>query len=713
MRSIGGSGELRWPVRRLQRGALLAFALWATAVPCLVAQSIPLVIRGLSFKGNKAVDATTLEAAIATTNSGAFARWKAVRWIGLGEKRTFNQQDFLRDILRIKVVYRRSGYLDVAVDTVVVRDADDIYITFEITEGPPVVVDHMEVIGVDSVPDVERKEVLRDLPLAKGDVFSRYVLEQTRDTVLTRLRDRGYPNAQVIGRFGVNDTARIARVTLEARPGTRAVFGTTRVTGQQQVDSSYIASLLTSHPGQEYRQEELYRSQRAMYAAEVFRFASVQIDSANFTDTTTRVPLIVNVAEGEMHRAMGSAGFATTDCFVAGAGWRARNAFGGGKILDLSANLSKIGVGDPLDFGLGNSLCKQVGEDTVGSSQLNYGVALSVRRNAFLSPDNSLLVALFGARRSEYKVYLREEIGVSAALSRETAARVPVTLTYRLAYGATEANAVNFCAFFNACVPADIAQLQQRDFLGTLSLSAIRRRVNNFLDPSRGSVFSGEVTVSSKLLGSSADQQFARIVGDASFYLPLTRGIVLASHLRLGYIYAPTINLASGATDASVPPDQRFYAGGPNDVRGYDRNELGPVVYVVSDTSISPDGVPDPNAVQVSATGGNHTAVANLELRLPSPFLSRRLRFAAFVDAGSLWEDDGRAVVRITPGFGMRFASPLGPMRFDIGYNWYQLQEGVLYSANSVTGELVAIQPAYVKDRGRNYTIHFSVGQAF
>jgi outer membrane protein assembly factor BamA len=188
---------------------------------------------------------------------------------------------------------------------------------------------------------------------------------------------------------------------------------------------------------------------------------------------------------------------------------------------------------------------------------------------------------------------------------------------------------------------------------------------------------------------------------------------VLASHLRLGYIYAPIIELASGTTDASVPPDQRFYAGGPNDVRGYDRNELGPVVYVVSDTSISPEGIPDPNAVQVSATGGDRTIVANLELRLPSPVLSSRLRFAAFVDAGTLWEGKGSSVLRITPGFGVRFASPLGPMRFDVGYNWYQLQEGVLYSANSVTGELVAIQPAYVKDRGRNYTIHFSVGQAF
>jgi outer membrane protein assembly factor BamA len=136
-------------------------------------------------------------------------------------------------------------------------------------------------------------------------------------------------------------------------------------------------------------------------------------------------------------------------------------------------------------------------------------------------------------------------------------------------------------------------------------------------------------------------------------------------------------------------------------------------VYVVKDSSINESGVPNVNAVRVAATGGNRTVVANLELRLPSPILAQRLRFAAFVDAGALWESEGKAVVRLTPGVGLRFASPLGPIRFDVGYNRYQLQSGVLYSANSITGELVPFLPAYVKDRGRNYTLHFSVGQAF
>ncbi|MES2304494.1 MAG: BamA/TamA family outer membrane protein [Gemmatimonadota bacterium] len=691
----------------------MAVALGASAPVPVAAQSSQLVIRGLSFSGNHAVDATTLAAAIATTNSSAFARWSAFRWLGLGQKRLFNQQDFLRDILRVQLVYRRSGYLDVKVDTVVRRTDQDIYITFKITEGLPVRVETLEFAGLDSLAEADRKELTLDLPLAKGDVFSRYVLEASRDTLVTRLSNSGYPNALVSGRFVVNDTLRTAQVILEARPGTPAVFSDIHVVGYKQVDSGYIASLLTAHAGQPYRQEEIYRSQRALYGSELFRFASVAIDSTRFSDSSTRVPLLVTVQEGAMHRAQASLGYATTDCFRAGAGWTARNALGGGKIVDLSGHVSKIGVGSPLGFGAERNICSSLREDSVGSRLANYGLTLSLRRNGFLSPDNSLLLSAFTERRSEYKVYLRDEIGASAAITRETYARIPVSLTYRFAYGTTSANAVSFCAFFNACVAKDIDQLRERRVLATLTLSAVRQRVNNLLDPSRGSLMSIEATVSSRFIGSSDRQQFWRVVGDASFYLPLTRSIVLASHLRGGAVYAPKINLASGTTANFVPPDQRFYAGGPNDVRGFDRNELGPVVYVARDSSFNEAGEPDAALVRVAATGGDRIAVANLELRLPSPVLSQRLRFAAFVDAGALWEGGNNAVVRVTPGVGLRFASPLGPIRFDVGYNPYKLQAGTLYSANSITGELIQVRPDYVKDRGRNYTLHFSVGQAF
>jgi outer membrane protein assembly factor BamA len=154
-------------------------------------------------------------------------------------------------------------------------------------------------------------------------------------------------------------------------------------------------------------------------------------------------------------------------------------------------------------------------------------------------------------------------------------------------------------------------------------------------------------------------------------------------------------------------------------VRGFDRNELGPVVYVVPKTHVDSAGTPaiDPDSVRVAATGGNTLAVANVELRVPSPIFSSRLRLAAFVDAGGVWNRGGNertAVIRVTPGVGLRVATPLGPARVDVAYNPYKLQPGTLFQFDQA-GNLLPVdgQSSYVLPRGSKLTLHVAVGQPF
>lgn len=676
------------------------------------AQMRPLVIRSLAFKGNKSIESTVLAAAIATTNSAAFARWPILRKLGLGEKRLFDQRQFQSDVLRLGVLYKASGFPDVVIDTVVERAMDNVKVTFRITEGEPVRISRLHVTGLDSVPEFSK--FVRNLPAVEGDPFSRYKLFESADTLGLRLMNNGYPTATVDVVYGEADSGqRVRSATLQVDPGHAAVYGDVRVVGMERVDSGFIASLVTALPGRPYRYGNIFRSQRSLYGSELFRFATVGIDTARFTLGDSIVPILVTVSEGRFHRALGSVGYGTNDCIRAGAGYTVRNFLGGGRIVDVTGRLSKIGVGSPLGLGLERSICSPLAQDSVGSSLLNYGLNASLRRNGFLSASNSAVLALFTERRSEYNVYLRDEVGVSASITRETESRMPFTLTYRAAYGDTRATAASFCAFFNACAADDIAQLRERRILATLSLSALRQRVNNLLDPSRGTVLTGEVTVSSKFLGSSDVQQFGRIVADAATYVPLTRSIVLAGHVRAGYIVAPRTELGGGSN--FIPPEQRFYAGGPSDVRGYDRNELGPLVYVVPRDSIFPtasgDSFPE-QAARPAATGGNRLLVANAELRLPSPIFSNRLRFAAFVDAGILGDGRSGGELRITPGVGMRFTSPLGPIRFDVGYNRYRLAAGTVYTTTPA-GDLVVVRENFSKRSDRKWTLHFSVGQPF
>jgi outer membrane protein assembly complex protein YaeT len=697
--------------------AFAGLALLATPVS---AQEDPLVIRQLNFEGNRAIDELTLRAVIGTTNSSWFARSGLVRWIGLGEKRYFDEREFQRDVLRLTLLYRKSGYLDVKVDTLVVRQPQDIYLTVRINENEPVRVTALDLIGLDTLPEPLR--FTRDLPLRVGDPFNRFLMQASVDTIIRRLQDRGYPSAEVFQNFDMDKAARTARVALDVYPGLPSTVGPVRVAGTRAVDSSVVLSLLATREGNRFSQNDLFRSQRNLYQTELFSFAAVGIDSADFSADVASVPLLVQVSEGRFHKVRTGVGFGTDDCFRLGAGWTARNFLGRGQVFDISGRLSKLGVGSPFDWNLQeNVVCGALREDSIASAKVNYNTTLSLRRPAFLSPQNTATIALFAERRSSFNVYRREEVGFSVGLSRETRARIPLNFTYRLADGQTEANAANFCAFFNTCLIEDINQLKERRILATFTTTATASRTNNPLDPTRGFVASGEFTHSSRFIGSSSQQQFNRLVGDVAWYRPVGRGSVLSWRIRGGLIFAPTVDFRSNSVNF-VPPEQRFYAGGPNDVRGFDRNELGPLVYVIPSAEVIRDtlgnfvALEDSAAVRFSATGGNTLIVGNIELRVPSPIFRRRLRFAAFVDAGGLWQrgetDVAPAVIRFTPGVGVRVTTPLGPARLDVAYNPYDLPSGQLFESTP-NGELLRLPGSFARDRGRQFTVHFSVGQAF
>lgn len=705
-----------WSIARLLRSLRrrLAPLLGAVAVIALArpaqGQLEPLQVRGVHFQGAHGVDPLFLAASIATTQSSLFARSPLLRWLGLGDKRYFNQLEFTRDVYRLQVVFKRSGYPDVKVDTVVKRMPGAVDVTFKITAGQPNRLASLNIVGLDSVDTPS--QIRQDLPIVAGDVASDYKLHETADTITFRLWNRGYPSASVaVDESGGADKT---NARLVAHTGLHSTFGPIRVTAPRGVDTSHVSALINARPGNEYQFNAILQSQRSLYTSDLYRVASVGIDTARYSAKDSIVPLAVSVVPSLGHRAKASVGYGTDDCFRVGTEWAARNFPTSGLVFDVTTQVSKIGVGDPLGFGLQNNLCRTLLNDSIGSRVANYGVNTSLRRNAFLASTNALVFSVFATRHSEFEVYRRREVGTSVSITHLDASNVPITLAYRIADGTTTANPASFCAFFNTCQPALIAALQQRRVQGTLGLSVLRQRVNNPLDPLRGSILSGSVTWSSRWLGSSATQQFLRLVGDVSGFVPLARDVVLAGHLRGGIILAPQINVSDSSIGNFVPPDQRFYAGGAYDVRGYDQNELGPLVYVVSTDSVdAATNLPvSSTAVHVAPIGGTRVGIGNLELRMPTPFFAGRLHFAVFVDAGALWNAGGPSPLRITPGAGLRYTSPIGPIRIDAGYNTYPLQAGQLFKI-STDGSLSEIQNAFIKPRSGSWTWHFSIGQAF
>ena len=685
----------------------------------LAAQQEPRVVRGLSFKGNHALDNLTLETAIATPKSGYFARQWWLRWLGLGEKRYFDEVEFRRDVVRLVLLYRQSGYMDVVVDTVVRRAARDVWVTFRIAEGEPVRVTRIDIRGLDPVTYDPRK-LRRELPLQVGDPFDRYLFQASADTIASRLRNRGFPYAQVLRNFDSDAAAHTAQIAFDVDPGPHVRIGDVQVQGLDRIDTATVLRVLSIRPGDPYRQDQIYQSQRDLYGLGVFRSASVTlVDSAPHGPSDSLVRLLVRVVEGPRHGIRFGAGYGTVDCFRFQTGWVGRNFLGGARALDVSGRVSKIGVGYPLDAGFEQNVCESLRPDPT-SDTLNYSAGVTLTQPAFLSPRHAASVGLFAERRSEFQAYTRQAIGANLALTLNARRNVPVTLGYGISLGRTSADPASFCSLFRVCADSDRAILEARRRFAAVTATAVRDRINSILDPTEGSLATLSLAHTSRLVGSDTLYEFNRGELEISKYYPLGRRGTFAWRVRGGTILPQRITL-SGQGVRLVPPDQRFYAGGPNSVRGYGRNELGPRVYVQELVRIDSTGDSVYNPVRPVPTGGNTVFVMNAELRFATPLLPQRMRVGVFVDAGQVWERGQEAVtlksLRVTPGVGLRFTTPLGPVRLDAAYNGSVPQPGPLLFQNDITGQISVIQPSYRVPRPgtfwRRIVFQFAVGQAF
>jgi len=691
------------------------------------------VVRRLKFVGNHALDDYTLSSAIATTNSSTFATNPLVRWLGLGEKRYLDELEFRRDVVRLLLLYRQSGYMTAVVDTNVIRTTRDAYITFRIYEGDPVRVARLDVQGVAGILDTA--QLRRTLPLQVGDAFNRFLLQASADTIASRLRNSGYPYAEVLRNFDSEAGVLRAEVTLEAIPGAPMRVGEVMIQGLKDVDTGTVRRLLTVHPGDRYRQDALYQSQRDLYSMGVFRYANVILvdssppahsgaagDAANgASDSTVRV--LVQVQEGPQHRLRFGLGYGSVDCLRAQTGWTANDFLGGGRTLDVSARLSKIGGGSPPPTTGFSQLCKPFFSDTLWSvDTLNYTLGATLRQPAFISRAHSASVGVFAERRSEAAIYTRIAVGANADVTINARRQVPVTIGYGYSVGRTDAEPAVYCSVFRLCDSASQVFLRDRRAFGAITITTVRDRVNNPLDPSEGSLVTATFLYASRLVGSDSSYEFNRAEFEVSHYYPIGRRAVFAWRVRGGTILPQKITL-SGQRVGYVPPDQRFYGGGPNSVRGYGRNGLGPRVYISDSLSIDNSG-PTPDTtfyhVTTAPTGGNSAFVLNAELRFPSPIFAQRMRLGLFVDVGQVWERGDELVaiqgVRVTPGAGVRFTTPLGPVRVDVAYNGYPAESGplLLQTADSIVQKRSDYAPSSAgKSFWQRLVLQLAVGQAF
>ena len=706
-------------------GPAIAVAAALPAAP-LAAQGNDRTVTSVRFRGNRALDAYTLGMSISTSPSDCFLNIPQLRHIGLCRPRAFDEIEFRRDVLRLSLLYRQRGYYDARVDTTVERGERTAAVTFRIVEGLPVRVESVAVRGADSV--LPEAAIARRLSFRPGQPFDRLAFEGAADTIGLLLKDRGHPFVQVYRSFDVDRTARRAIVRFDVVPGPRAKVGEIRLVGTRSVSPGTVRGAIGVREGDRFSQRALLEAQRDLYDTDLFAFADVAIArDSTVGGVDSLVRLQVQVSEGVRDRLRLGAGYGTIDCFRAQGTWAAGGFLGGTRRIDAAAKLSKLGAGSPTDLGLRHSLCPVLSDDPF-SERVNYLASVGFTQPGFLAHHNALTVSTYAERRSEFKAYERQAVGGVVALTFGSGRRLPVTVAYRLSYGRTAADPATFCTFFDRCEESTVALLSERRREAALVVTATRTTASPALQPASGSAYLLEATHASPFIGSDSLIVFNKVVAEASWYrrVPALRGWVLALRIRGGVI-RPGLALVADSAIRFVPPEERFYAGGPSSVRGFDRNTLGPVVYVADSLridAITGDTVPE--GLRTSPVGSYAILLANAELRVPAPVLSERMRLAAFVDVGRLWDMGEQGMVsagyRVTPGVGVRILTPLGPIRIDVAYNDYPRQRGPLYVAVAPTattpGRLDVVSADYPgPERGTSFLdrlrFQFSVGEAY
>lgn len=672
-------------------------------------------VMALRFSGNTAFGDAELANGIVTTPSSFWRRKVRV----FGQRRCLDRAQFELDVVRLRFFYRTHGYVAATVDTIVTpAGRDRVAIEFIVVEGAPVVVSELIIEGTGAIEG--RDALLRGLAIRQGGPFDKYAIDETTDSLSRRLRNSGYPDAEVFVGYDTRVAQKTATVRLTVDAGPRMRIGpvSVKVTARDSLakrglSDGAVRRVAGIVDGDLYSEERLERAKRALYQTGAYDQVAVRTDTGATRGNDGRIGVTLDVAEGYMHSGRRGVGYGTLDCFRAMGELTQYNFLGGAARLDLSARVSKIGIAKPITGAA--SLCPQAKSDPY-SSDLNYFVGASASRTAVFR-EFAPSVTLFSERRSEYRSFLRTTpVGSTFALSRAIGP-VSQTFGYSLELGRTEAQPALLCAVFNACESADRESFQRLQRLAVASVTYARERSDNPVDPTRGTSFRAEFRTANRFTGSEEGLQFNKALLDGAIYRPLSTSVVLAARLRVGAVVGPSLSFSNAAL--YVPPHERLFAGGPTTVRGFSQNELGPAVYIAASYDTvrangSAGGNPsNPNDTvffraradtpgeRTVPTGGNAMIVANLEARFRSPVFSDLLQWTTFVDAGEVWNRGTRGAnlgfgaLRWTPGAGVRVRTIIGFVRLDLAYNQYERPAGAAYfdTPASVGGALLCVSP--------------------
>jgi len=639
----------------------------------------------------------------------------------------YSQKLLNDDVRGFEELYRANGFQQVKITSKVLDDyqgqKDVLAVFINIDPGPLTTANSLTFVGNYTVTE----DQFGFLNVGPGQPFSDAKVAEDREIILNHYFNHGFPNAsfEASARPSANDPNRVD-VIYAVVEGEQFFVDQVLVSGLNYTRPVVVQRELQMHPGDPLSQVEMLNTQQKLYDLGIFSQVDTAVQNPEGQQQYKKV--LVDVEEAK------------------------RYTFNYGVGLEFQTGTPSIGVNLPqgqtgvsprvsfdvtrLNFrGRNHTITfkSHVGRlqqrGLLGYEAPRWFNSENWKLSVTMFYDNTLDVTTFTSQRLEASIQAQQKIGKAS------------TMDYRFTYRRVKATNIEIS-------PEQIPLLSQPVRVGMPGFSYIRDKRDNPLESTRGNYTTVDAGVAAGTFGSEAD--FSRLLIQNSTYQafgkkrPQGKKFVFARSTRIGLenVFGNTLILTPGESCPNpmnlnpapscslIPLPERFFSGGGNSHRGFGLNQAGP-----RDPTT---GFP---------LGGAGLFLNNLELRFPPvtlPFFQDNISFAIFHDAGNVFSD-GRDILNSllhwqqpkqevcgnpaianqcsynyisqAIGVGVRYKTPIGPVRFDFGYN---LNPPVFPSCQAVPGTgavtapyCPASSPYFARQKVSHFNVFFSIGQTF
>src|SRR5574343_622399 len=528
----------------------------------------------------------------------------------------YSRQKLTADLEKLRSFYQDRGYLDYAIDSTQVSispNKENIYLTISQSEGNRYMISSVKVVGEFIVPEEEIRTLVK---IAPGQVFNRDKVNQTVKAITERLGKEGYAFANVNAAPDINREKRLVGFTLFVDPGRRVYVRKVNITGNTKSRDEVVRQDMRQIEDAWYDADKIKLSRERLMRTDFFK--QVDIQTPPVAGTNDQVDANVNVEEKSTGSFQIGAGFSSYEKLTLSGSISQNNLFGSGKNATLAVNTSKV-----------NTLYSLSYTDpyyTVNGISIGYDGYYRTFNSATLD-WLSTYKTMSGGGGIRFGYPLSETSSMNLGFTIDS---TNINLSGASQVTGTTSDGTPY-SYPN--VPYNIYNFTQKyGSTNTSLISSVGWRLNSFdsnIMPTKGNRFATGVELASPP-GSIA---YYKLSYQQQHFVPLTpkKSLIAMANFNLGY--------GNGMGDKAYPFYKNFYGGGIGSVRGYKPGTVGPQATNAGGGT--------------SYIGGNEIATGTFEFQGAFPGLTC---------------SPTNNTIATSAGIGMSWVSPVGPLKFSLGY---------------------------------------------